>query len=768
MDTEALKKSLLKKFQEVSGDRLQKIQLGVIELEKPTAAEAAEEVARELHTMKGEARMLGLAAVGQMAHACEDLLKANREGRAATNVAADLLLQACDALADLIEDLSGAQAGNEASAAICQALAKASGAPLPPLNPARPGSGPKVAPRPPPPAPAPTPEPERPSLASAPAPPSSTQNAAVPSEEGAPAQKPADKDRSIRVNVETLDALGLLAGDLLVESARARLRGSELSELFQRFTRMGDRFVRMADRLRAVAEEELETAERAQLDVLENDLDLLRDDAFRFERRHGDGMNTLQSNLSMLADHVALARLVPLSTVFDAFPRAVRDLAKQMHKEVALHVDNAGMGVDRSMLSDVRDALVHLIRNAVDHGLEAPMLRASLGKPPAGKLSLRVRADGDMLHLQVEDDGRGIDPEALRKVAVKRRMITAPQASAMSDREAMDLIFQAGFSTREEVSETSGRGVGMDVVKRKVEALGGSVSVQSRVGRGTTFSLRLPQSLALMRVLLVRLGDDVYGVPAADVEAVIRIKPDDRLEVFGSLAVRHRDQPIALVSLGPLLGLNGGNRYDRPPAAVVRYGDDRAALVVDGFIDEREVAVKPCGGEFLKNAAFLAGTAALEDGRIAVLLHVPDIMSEVRKLSRPVAGVSAPGGSVRRLRVLLVDDSPIARATESALVRALGHTVEEAVDGEEAIQKIAGGGAYDLLLTDVQMPRMDGFQLTRQVKSSNATARLPVIILSSLASPEDKRRGVDAGADAYLVKGELGVESLAQAIDRLV
>src|SRR6185295_12202298 len=286
-------------------------------------------------------------------------------------------------------------------------------------------------------------------------------------------------------------------------------------------------------------------------------------------------------------------------------------------------------------------------------------------------------------------------------------------------------------------------------------------------GRGTTFSLRLPQSLALMRVLLVRLGDDVYGVPAADVEAVIRVKPDDRLEVFGSLAVRHREQPIALVALGPLLGLNGGNQFDRPPAVVVRYGDDRAALVVDGFIDEREVAVKPCGGEFLKNAAFLAGTAALEDGRIAVLLHVPDIMSEVRKLSRPVAGISAPASVARRLRVLLVDDSPIARATESALVRALGHTVEEAVDGEDAVQKLAAG-AYDVMLTDVQMPRMDGFQLTRRLKSSAATARLPVIILSSLASPEDKRRGVDAGADAYLVKGELGVESLAQAIDRLV
>jgi len=194
----------------------------------------------------------------------------------------------------------------------------------------------------------------------------------------------------------------------------------------------------------------------------------------------------------------------------------------------------------------------------------------------------------------------------------------------------------------------------------------------------------------------------------------------------------------------------------------VRHGADEAALVVDGFVDEREVAVKPCGGEFLKGAPFIAGTAALEDGRIAVLLHVPDIMTEVRRMARPVTQAPA----TKRLRVLLVDDSPIARATESALVKALGHSVEEAQDGEEAYA-MAQAASYDLILSDVQMPKLDGFSLTRRLKGSPALARIPVIILSSLASPEDKRRGLDAGADAYLVKGELGVEVLAQAIDRL-
>ncbi|RKH64210.1 hybrid sensor histidine kinase/response regulator [Corallococcus aberystwythensis] len=765
MDTEALKKSLLKKFQEVTADRLQKIQLGVIDLEKETAEQAAEDVARELHTMKGEARMLGLAAIGQLAHAAEDVLRAEREGKTATETATDVMLRACDVLSDLIEDLDAAHTGSSATEEMVKALSDVSGHPVPALGPVRkPAAQPPPKPAvqvpvaapvaPPVVAQAPVAAPRAPEpVAAAPHPP-----APAAKEEEAPSAAKANSiaDRSIRVNVEVLDSLGLLAGDLLVESARGRLRSGETAQLFERFSRLGDRFLRISE------EVDVPDAIRNELERAEADLHMLRDDAFRFVRRNGDGINTLHGNLAQLADHVAEARLVPLSTVFDAFPRAVRDIAKTQNKEVDLVIENADIGVDRSMLADVRDALVHLLRNAVDHGLESADFRHQMGKPDTGRIRIRVRVDGDMLHIEVEDDGRGMDTERLKQVAINKRLLSPVQAAALSEREAIELIFRPGFSTREQVSELSGRGVGMDVVKRKVETLGGSVGVQSRQGRGTTITLRLPQSLALMKVLLVRLGDDVYGMPAADVVAVMRIKPDDRMEVFGTLAVRHRGKPTALVALGPLLGLNGGNRFDKPPAVVVRHGDDYAALVVDGFVDEREVAVKPCGGEFLKGAPFIAGTAALEDGRIAVLLHVPDIMTEVRRMARPVT--QAPAS--RRLRVLLVDDSPIARATEGALVKALGHSVEEAQDGEEAYAKVQTN-TYDLILTDVQMPKLDGFSLTRRLKGTPAVARIPVIILSSLASPEDKRRGLDAGADAYLVKGELGVEILAQSIDRL-
>jgi two-component system, chemotaxis family, sensor kinase CheA len=220
---------------------------------------------------------------------------------------------------------------------------------------------------------------------------------------------------------------------------------------------------------------------------------------------------------------------------------------------------------------------------------------------------------------------------------------------------------------------------------------------------------------------------------------------------------------VTLVELAPLLRLKPGPRRESPPCVYVQHGEDRAAFVVEDFVGEREVAVKPCGGDFLKGACFLAGAASLEDGRVAVLLHVPDVLQEIRRSGGRLTSTPTPE---KRLRVLLVEDSPIARATETALVRALGHAVDEAVDGVDGLEKLSVQ-AYDLVLADIQMPRMDGFEMTRRVKADPATSKIPVVILTSLASPEDKRRGLDAGADAYLVKGELSAETLAQTLARL-
>jgi two-component system chemotaxis sensor kinase CheA/two-component system sensor histidine kinase and response regulator WspE len=272
----------------------------------------------------------------------------------------------------------------------------------------------------------------------------------------------------------------------------------------------------------------------------------------------------------------------------------------------------------------------------------------------------------------------------------------------------------------------------------------------------------MPQSLSLMKVLLVRIDEDVYGLPAVDVDSVGRLDPSQTTDVAGIRAVRYRGRLIPVVALGPLLSLNGGPRSKRPLVAHVLHGTEGAAVVVDGLFGEREVAVK-APGAFLKGMRFVTGAAALEDGRVALLLSTPDLVQAARRLASPAM---SRGRDRRRLRLLLVDDSAIAREAEAALLRSLGHEVDEAVDGEDGWQKLQSG-AYHLLVTDVQMPVLDGIDLTRRVKATPRFSKLPIVILSSLSAPEERRRGVDAGADAYLVKGELEAESFAATLERL-
>ncbi len=561
---------------------------------------------------------------------------------------------------------------------------------------------------------------------------------------------------SIRVDVDRLDEIAAIAGDVLVEGARANRRARDLDGLFQRWNRVSDRVVALAERLRH------EGFGDRTVEQLEGDVHLLRSDTFRFSRLHSEAVQGARAQFTLLAERVGSARLIPLSGVLAGFPRAARDMAREQGKELDCQVSGGENGVDKAILLSLNDPLVHLVRNSIDHGVESPAERSAAGKPPVARLSITARSDGDLLALVVEDDGRGISPQKIRAAALARGIIGEQQAAGLSSRAALDLIFMAGFSTREQAGETSGRGVGLDVVRRKVTALGGSVTVESEPGQWTRFTLRLPQSLSLMKVLLVRIDDDVYGLPAVDVDSVDRLDAKDVAEVAGIRAVRYRNKLLPLVALGPLLSLNGGPRHPRPTVAYVLHGGEGAAVVVDGLFGEREVAVK-APGAFLKGMRFVTGAAALEDGRVALLLSTPDLISAARRLASPAL---SRGRDRRRLRILLVDDSAIAREAEAALLRSLGHEVDEAVDGEDGWQRLQGG-SYQILITDVQMPVLDGIDLTRRVKATPRFLKMPILILSSLSAPEERRRGVDAGADAYMVKGELDAETLAGALERL-
>jgi two-component system chemotaxis sensor kinase CheA/two-component system sensor histidine kinase and response regulator WspE len=741
-DMEEFRRRQLPKLRETTADRLEKISDALLSMEKgPAAAELLQEVARELHTIKGETRIMGFVGVAAVVHAAEDLFKAAQA--APTGDQIDALLRACDGIVPLLD---GPVDGGDAAATLAEGLRA--------LIPAGEGA---------PPAATSTPTSTSTTTSTAtrtPIPAGKGANGAARRPDGPSPEsrlelrgdKPA---ASIRVDVDRLDEIAALAGDMLVEGERSIRRSRDLNGLFARWARLSDRVIALAERTRSPRTARL-------VEQIEGDVHLLRSDTFRFARTHTEAASSAQAQFGVLAERIGAARLIPLSGVLAAFPRAARDMAREQGKEIECAVRGGETGVDKAILLSLNDPLVHLVRNAVDHGLESPEERVAAGKPRAGKLQISARVDGDLLAVTVEDDGRGIVPESVRASALRKGIIGEQQAAALSPRAALDLIFMPGFSTREQPGETSGRGVGLDVVRKRVTALGGSVTVESRPGHGARFTLRMPQSLSLMKVLLVRIDEDVYGIPAVDVDSVGRLDPAAITEIAGIRAVRYRNRLMPVIALGPLLSLNGGPRSKRPHVAYVIHGSEGAAVVIDGLSGEREVAVK-APGAFLKGMRFVTGAAALEDGRVALLLSTPDVVAAARRLGSPVL---SRGKDRRRLRVLLVDDSAIAREAEAALLRSLGHEVDEAVDGEDGWQRLQAGG-HQLLVTDVQMPVLDGIDLTRRVKATPRFSRLPIVIMSSLSAPEERRRGVDAGADAYIVKGELEAESLAATLERL-
>jgi two-component system chemotaxis sensor kinase CheA/two-component system sensor histidine kinase and response regulator WspE len=703
MGADEIRQRLLGKFREVTGDRAERLVQALAAWEERGGDELRAEVARELHTLKGEARMMGFGPLAELAHAGEDLLAVLSPGRPGDRAVA--LRHACQAVPELLEE---GPAGGPRTAELTAQLKGLVRAP-------REG-----------------PEPEAPR-----------------------AELRGDRPaQSIRVDIDRLDEIAALAGDLLVDGARALHRTRDLQTLLARWNRI-------ADRLQA-AQGGRGRPGRREAERLEGDLHLLRADSFRFLRRHVDAVAAVREQLERMASRVAEARLVPLASILAGFPPAARDLAREQGKEVSCEVKGSDAGVDKAVLLALNDPLVHLLRNAVDHGIELPDERERAGKPRAGRVTIGVRPDGDLLAMTVEDDGRGIDPERVRAAAVRRGLLQEDQAAALDAHAALDLVFLPGFSTRDQAGQVSGRGVGLDVVKRKMTGLGGSVTIESEPGRFTRFSLRLPQTLSLMKVLLVRVGDGVYGLAASDVEAVGRLAPQAVKEIAGVRSVRFRGRLLAVAPLAPLVGLGDPPRRARPLVVYVWNGVEGVALLVDGLAGEREVAVKSAGA-FLRGMRFVSGGTLLEDGRAALILSTPELVAAAyRHVGPDLLRVRER----RRLRVLLVDDSAIAREAEASILRSLGHEVEEAPDGEAAWERLQRGD-FHLVVTDVNMPVLDGIDLTRRVKSSPRLGAVPVVILSSLSAPEERRRGVDAGADAYLVKGELDAEVLATTMERL-
>jgi two-component system chemotaxis sensor kinase CheA len=449
-----------------------------------------------------------------------------------------------------------------------------------------------------------------------------------------------------------------------------------------------------------------------------------------------------------LKDAAVHMRTLPISTITGGLPRAVRDIAAAEGKDVELIVTGESTELDRVILESLSEPLVHLLRNAIGHGIESAEERERAGKPARATVELHAEQRGGTVEIVVADDGRGVSKEIL--------------AEAKKDGSLANVLARAGFSTAEEITELSGRGVGLDAVKRHVESFGGTVEVFSEPGKGTRIVLVLPLALALLEVLLVERGGQAFGVPLAAVEEAISV--DDALKLEGRSSVELRGRSVPLADLAALIGGAASPLAARAPAVVIASGGRRVAAWCDHLLGQEEIVVKPLGPLLASVRGYLGG-AILGDGRIALLLD-PAALTRAKPAVRKPQAV-APAARVAR-KVLVVEDSYTVRELQRSILEAAGYRVETARDGKEGFERVSTDDEIALVITDLEMPEMDGIELTKAIRAHSTRSSLPVVVVTSLGDDEDRRRGVEAGADAYIVKRAFDQQALLDIVERLV
>jgi two-component system chemotaxis sensor kinase CheA len=451
--------------------------------------------------------------------------------------------------------------------------------------------------------------------------------------------------------------------------------------------------------------------------------------------------------LDALQDSVIQMRTVPLTSITGPFPRAVRDLAAAHGCEAELHISGGDTQLDRTILDGISEAVMHLLRNAVAHGIEPPAERLSVGKPARGRIELRAEQRGSLVAIEVHDDGRGVAPQLVRK--------------AHEGHSLADVLAEAGFSTATHVTDVSGRGVGLDAVKAQVESLGGGLQMHSEPGRSTTVTLTLPLTLALLRVLLLERAGQTFGVPLTSVEEVITVTRT--VSLGGREAIELRQRSVPLADLAQLIGAPAAPVRATPHAVVVASSGRRVAVVCDRIVEEQEVVVKGLG-PILHGVAGYLGAAILGDGGVVLILD-PAFLA--RMLTRDAGPVAAPTERIPS-KLLVVDDQFSVRELQRSILEAAGYRVETARDGQEALVRLTSERDIELVVTDIEMPEMDGLELLRHVRANPDRSSLPIVVVSARGGDEDRRRGVEAGADAYIVKEQFEQQALLETVGRLL
>ncbi len=793
--SEQVRKQLIASFRAELAEHIQTITDGLLALEQnrldsEQKVETLRTIFRAAHSLKGAARAVGVNTVAQMAHALEDVLdRLNRRTLELTPA----LCTACYAVLDAIQDVEKAY---EAGATAPPPQANQAMAALEPFRSARrpePEPTPVVTGETPPqpaasvvvPESRPDAQPEPGVVAAASTEPESAEPAA-PAEAATPLRPERASVETIRIDAAKLDALMAQVSELHISRIRSEQRLTQvqraqevIGEWQKEWLAVREIYGRLNRRAfrRGPTDDHTSHDLMRLLTYLATSQERLRHTVAlinEMEREYANDTMQLSLAIDALEDEIKRARMLPLSTITASFGRMVRDLAQAAGKEATLNISGGDVELDKRVLELIKDPLIHLLRNAIDHGLETPRKRISLGKPPAGTITLKAEQQEKNVVISISDDGRGLDFEAIRHVLARRM---GAEAQTLSEAELIEAIFSPGVSTSPIVTDVSGRGIGLDVVRRNVEALHGRIQVVSNNGAGATFILTLPLAVSSSRALVVQVSEQTFAIPLNAIERILDVAPQEIYRVGGREMLRYNGAAFSVAHLSDVLSLPRvtatGAAEQHFTVLLLASAQRQMAFIVDKLRGEQEVVVKELGRP-VERLGGIAGATITGDGAVLLVLNTADLIRlALRNEGRaptvlPVAPTEAKT-LPRQKCIFIVDDSITTRTLERNILEAAGYDVRVATDGLEALNAIEAETTLpDLVISDIAMPRLDGVELTKQLKNTPRTAQIPVILVTSLASNADKARGIEAGADAYIVKGNFDQNNLLETIEQLI
>lgn len=731
------KTKFLKRFVEEAREHIQSINDGLLLLEKtPDDSGIINEIFRSAHTIKGSSKIMKLTAVSGLAHRLEDALDALRKGEISfSGGLSDLFFKSIDAVELMLADV---QAGNdviELPELLCSELESAAKGKLPDTEKLE-----KVVKEP-----VEIQKPEE-------------DLEAIPSvrpETEKPVELKADKDETIRISEGKLDELINLMGEVVSAHAKIKMRMLELGELEQDLERIR-KHLRFSD-----------DGSYKKKEMLVNSFNGLSSGLAAVSTGMNDDI-IIQDHLTHeLQENALKLRMFPVSTVFNSFSRVVRTMAKATGKKINFTVTGDETELDKKIIEKINDPFIHMIRNSIDHGIESPEIRVKNGKSEAGNMELSAGYESGNVLIKVIDDGSGIPVDKIKARAASRGLFTEAEIEALSEKQIIDLIFHPGFSTSETITDISGRGVGMDVVHNNiVRDLSGSIRVETRKGAGTTFEIRLPLTLAVMHMIVIDFAGVVAAVPSTHVDEIVRVRKSDIIDVVDKKAIKLREQIIPVVKLGDVLELSDWHPDDDEPLIMIAsVGNEKMGFIIGALLREENRTIKSLP-QHMQNTPFVSGVTVSGNKMLDNVLNLPKIMESAKNVKARIE----PGQvltEAERINILVVDDSISTREIEKSILESYGYNVSLAGDGVEALEN-ADKFQYDLVITDVEMPRMNGLSLTQKLKEKENYKDIPVILISSRDKDEDKRKGLKVGADAYIVKDDFDQNSLIDVIRDLV